>query len=109
MCDFTKGEWVVGSHKIKDSDCWGVDTDFDCGWNYVGTNKGVIAMVVTKSYTDTEMDANAHLIASAPEMYEVLSKIMTHLNHGCGDAIEYLNNSDHCINKLLAKARGEHV
>lgn len=106
MSDFTKGEWVVGSHKIKDSDCWGVDADFDCGWSYVGTNKGVIAMVVTKSYTDTEMDANAHLIAAAPEMYAMLDEVSNVLGHNLSANHKvYIE----LISGLLAKARGEHV
>ena len=43
--------------------------------------------------------ANAHLIASAPDMYELLQDILT--NYQCGDII------DRQIEEVLAKARGE--
>lgn len=48
--------------------------------------------------------ANAHLMAAASEMYEILSAISDCIELGQTDA---LNAFD--IEQLLAKARGEHV
>ena len=88
---FTKGEWEVKSTSIHP------------GRVKVKDKKGTQGRIIG----DVRSIDDANLIAAAPEMYEILEKIMKHLNHGGGDAMEYLNNSDYCINKLLAKARGE--
>ena len=56
--------------------------------------------VVTPSMSDDEKEANAHLIAAAPEMYRVLDNMMKDIgNH-------YPNWKE--IESVLAKARGEH-
>ena len=54
--------------------------------------------------------ANAHLIASAPEMYEMLlkqSELMGFLDEQTHPNIE-LDAVKHEIDKLLSKARGQH-
>lgn len=48
---------------------------------------------------DEEFDANAALVAVAPEMYELLQKLRAHYNFS-----EYCENE---VDALLAKARGE--
>ncbi|AUR84925.1 hypothetical protein NVP1064O_27 [Vibrio phage 1.064.O._10N.261.52.E2] len=53
-----------------------------------------------------ESNANMHLIASAPEMYEVLTTIESMLNGMVGEH-HYDGNLHREIESLLAKARGE--
>lgn len=48
---------------------------------------------------NSKRDANAHLIAAAPEMYEMLSDILRNYEAGTKIDLE--------IERLLAKARGE--
>ncbi|AUS01382.1 hypothetical protein NVP1284A_55 [Vibrio phage 1.284.A._10N.286.55.A5] len=86
---FTKGEWVVD-----------YDNNSSCEWYYTGPAK------VEYSYRASAIEysealANAHLIAAAPEMYELLDSLYVHLDF-IGDE-RYKNN----IKNLLAKARGE--
>lgn len=104
---FTKGQWNFNPEMEIDDSMVITDDNYN-PIAYLETNSVFDGSGYVNQLTD-EQDANAHLIAAAPELYETLEKIMKHLNHGCGDAIEYLNNSDYCINKLLAKARGEDV
>lgn len=89
---FTKRDWCVVTDPDSEHYCLTVD----CG--------GIMRINVITSATDItfsesiERTANAHLIAAAPEMYEML---------------ESLADQDECqmfkveIAKLLAKARGE--
>lgn len=104
---FTQGEWV------KD---------------YNGTNGHIKAMknerdhvsrlrtptiarydVMTPSIPDEEKQANAHLIASAPDMYRELQKIESTLSTLSSVVLENLSLKVHVdsISKILAKARGE--
>lgn len=80
---FTKGEW-----KIQDD-----------GYGMIGVllKKGIGILVGRKS---KEAQANAHLIAAAPEMYEMLNEIAVSME--CFHGVD--TNS---IYELLAKARGE--
>lgn len=100
---FTKGEWVSGMHYIKDAEDYNVECGSDCGWSYIGTKNKCIAMAVTKSHLDAELDANTALIAAAPEMYQLLHDL-SEMN--CYELAGFMENSDELI-KLLAKARGE--
>lgn len=89
MCNFTKGNWtlhrvnhdmtVTGEVHVVASD--GYPSAFIPSWN-------------DDNETALEAMANAHLIAAAPEMYEFIETYMG----GHPEA-----------EKLLAKARGEHV
>ncbi|CAM0056744.1 hypothetical protein VPHF89G1_0055 [Vibrio phage F89 g1] len=87
MCEakFTKGPWFV-DHGF----CIIISSDV--------TGEPMICDLMPAELNDNEM-ANAHLIAVAPEMYEILSEINYQLGSVYGDR----------INDLLAKARGEHV
>lgn len=89
---FTKGEW-----KIQDD-----------GYGMIGVilKKGLGILIGRKS---KETQANAHLIATAPDMYELLSKINNIINSELyeielADAINGISGD---IDSLLAKARGE--
>ena len=80
---FTKGEWDAviysGEHKVE---VWSGDDQ----------------IYANGSVTNKEMDfANAHLIAAAPDMYELLDRI----SKG-----EQVWSTNECI-ALLQKARGE--
>lgn len=55
----------------------------------------------TKRPDVIEGDANAHLIAAAPELYEALKAARFYLSHTYGD--DTLSN----IDAVLSKARGE--
>ena len=52
--------------------------------------------------------ANAHLIAAAPEMYEMLDSMSAFRDSYSGDElIQYFLDNPDDIERLLAKARGE--
>lgn len=80
---FTKGPW-----KVQDD-----------GYGLIGVafRKGYGVLV---GHKDNESISNSHLIAAAPEMYEMLEHILLE-PYGREDL------SNERIEKLLAKARGE--
>ena len=84
---FTKGPWVVSANKAF----FDIGPEDKNGHNGLGEHVCIGVM-----FKD---EANAHLIAVAPEMYEMLESLRE--NYGANDptGIE--------IDKLLAKARGE--
>ena len=88
MEKFTKGEWVVERH---------------VGAVYVSSERGDVIAKKSTEYANkgfvNEVEANAHLIAAAPEMYELLSCILERFEPYDEASIE--------IKKVLAKARGE--
>lgn len=102
---FTKGPWEVFTE-----DSWhgrinydevviGMDSYIEDPSNYYCSHKIVIDGVET---SDKEGMANAHLIAAAPEMYELLNSIHEwSIIHG------EIGVFDKEIDNLLAKARGE--
>ena len=85
MSNFTKGPWVC-VHAGDDGYVVQVGKDID-----MVSGKGLLFM--------NEDKHNAHLIAAAPDMYEVLEDIVK--NYECEFHI------DKMIRKVLAKARGE--
>lgn len=90
---FTKGEWCIFNDRIglidkSDSQSHGMMNE--------------IAYIDMCNFGDFEGEANAHLIAAAPEMYDLLERLTSHDN--CKkDIIHLLGEADN----LLAKARGE--
>lgn len=97
MEKFTKGEWSIN----KDS-CW-----VDNSWSIDMAEHHCAATVVTcfeggesNAEERARLEANAHLIAAAPEMYDLLSTIENDSNQ----VPEWLWEK---IQKTLAKARGE--
>ena len=81
---FTKGEWKVERFVNNKG--------FEISFNDDGE---VVADYVYK-------EADAHLIAAAPEMYNLLEMLTNH-NNSRKDIIHLLGEAD----SLLAKARGE--
>ena len=97
---FTKGEWIV----YDKNDDWGNIRGEELvigmsSYNEDYTNHYCSHKITIESDED-ESRANAHLIAAAPDMYEMLEMLVN------GDSI-----NDHSIERevvtLLAKARGE--
>jgi hypothetical protein len=88
---FTKGDW-----KISDGYRVGVEVSFGDGFFNIATCQ-----------IFNEAKANAHLIASAPEMYRVIEQIVRWQDSDGGELDEYMNNSNIAFKMLLAKARGE--
>jgi len=99
MSKFTKGEWLI------------IETDY-CPENEITTqqriNDGKISICGFDNLFDgdfkIEQDANAHLIAAAPDMYNLLSELKEHMNsEPCANSDEWIND----IDLLIKKARGE--
>ena len=95
---YTKGPLVA---VVDGAGSWGVE--FDCGpWRgeeYLNFSTTSASNVDEDICTGDTARANANLIAAAPEMYEMLDKLLS--PYGREDV------SDEEISKLLAKARGE--
>lgn len=99
MCK-RNGQWCSSDKSI--------DSNSDIGWVEVQSAKGhTIAMVTddgggyTLSAADKEMERRAHLIAAAPELYEMLDRVW----HECSDDLSVFAQVE--IEKVLKKARGE--
>ena len=84
---FAKGKWSAHDKRQQCN-----------GFSIFAENQYVA--FVGDSDDNTDCKANANLIAAAPEMYEMLDKLLR--PYGREDV------SDEEISKLLAKARGEH-
>ena len=98
---FTPGPWVI-SDELR--------TSVNTAPTEDGTYKH-IAMVNWCKYREysivgEEHDANAHLIAAAPEMYEVIEEIAGMKIADC-DAHDAANYMRDAARALLAKMRGE--
>lgn len=94
---FTKGPWYAYSHDFKD--CldeyyteWGVSSS--------KTKRSICTMLGVDS--EDEINANASLIAAAPEMYDLLLDIVT--DYQCMPNPAVMANK---IETVLKKARGE--
>lgn len=89
MPNFTKGPWkfLVNNNDDLMTSFYGVS---------MGNNYTPVCTNRSKS--------DAHLIASAPEMYEMLENVLTEYKEMLGMSQEVKG-----IEQLLAKARGEHV
>lgn len=82
MSGFTKGDWYI--------------SDEDCDAVYSSSST---ARICCMDKFNSDFEANAHLIAAAPKMYEALSKLLE--PYGTEDF------SHDEIEQILAKARGE--
>ena len=97
MPKFTKGEWFIENYSsMLDVAAKGHGSicTVECGYQ-------LEEMLIDP--TDEEQ-ANAHLIAAAPDMYKLLDELKRHMD------LEYSASPDEWIddiNKLLSKAKGE--
>ena len=102
---FTPGEWtahlgIMGPtfvHIGKDDDYVDGETPVICELHH-GIKK-IHPDSVGFDFDSSEMKANAHLIAAAPEMYRMLEQL-----HGTLSKVPVLQRE---IEKVLKKARGE--
>lgn len=85
-------------------------------WHTEQRAKGVIILADSEnlnagfsicSVNGPESEANAALIACAPEMYEMLKQVSQLIDNDGGAAIDWLIENTFDIRELLAKARGE--
>lgn len=104
---FTKGEWVAD---IRVGCCavYTKESRDECEQGLHNDDRNIFYAdypnVTVKGDTNQSVEAisNAHLIAAAPEMYNLLERLTSHDN--CKkDIIHLLGEADN----LLAKARGE--
>lgn len=105
---FTKGPWVgFDGKKFQNMGAWSAEND-ECGSHsavaVTDANGAVLCLVVEEGIRDRFIDANAALIAAAPDMYEMLDKISDGLLEAGGIGNCALAKE---IEELLAKARGE--
>ena len=73
-----------------------------------GKGKGMIVKVLERYMDRAEREANAHLIAAAPDLYEALEYLLRHNRELVAQGVNidaYLMSSAYAA---LAKARGEH-
>jgi len=90
--NYTKGEWIADN---GESELWGIFQKEDCqGIAYLCEPDGALLR-------PEEAEANANLIAAAPDMYEVLKMAREELCFG-GD----WETAKAKIGKALAKAEG---
>lgn len=77
----------------------------NCDGETIETKKARICIIAPLNLTQEESDANAALIAAAPEMYEALADIAeTCGNRGCSETCAEAGCK---ICEILKKARGE--
>ena len=99
---FTKGEWKATPDKWDD--CHVTSTE-RAGMVEICKISSVYFDDEDKNDFEIEQIANAHLIAAAPEMYELLKDMVDSIN--CGDE-HGLDSEWHVeASRVLAKARGE--
>ena len=95
MSTFTKSPWIIK----------GDITDAQNGDIAIGTGKGTLIALAYKSNT---ANANAHLIAAAPDTYEALEVLLNRYDAICDIAgLDKDNPASNKARKALKKARGE--
>lgn len=92
---FTKSKWIIGK---SEDDYKALSIDVKCGEGLI--ELASISGVIDCRYECEESKANAHLMAAAPEMYEMLNDIAISME--CEHGVD-----TNAIFALLAKARGE--
>ncbi|MCJ8293538.1 MAG: hypothetical protein MJK15_03950 [Colwellia sp.] len=97
MTKFTKGEWLVSDNKINSPVRHIVKMPSSKPTKYNGTMYACIGGFKCGTQTE-EAEANAHLIAAAPDMYKMLLECFHSSNKGAWKD---------SLGELLAKARGE--
>lgn len=119
MCNFTKGPWIGKENGkwFSGDDSWDIE-NYDCNsysWVEVGREGGTVAIIPSKGWNDKKMEASAHLISAAPEMYDEIErdineliKLLQGLEQYSNDYLFYSSELER-KQQVLAKARGEHV
>lgn len=97
---FTPGPWNVDPQYIHDIQAGGVEVSRCTSYS----NAGREAIYPYNAPCDEQADANAHLIAAAPDLYEALQELV--------DSIEPIAYPYHVsgldnAKRVLARARGE--
>ncbi len=105
--DFTLGPWTL------------VDNSDNDGYGSLAITTAerircaMVDICSVETYYDeplgTEQEANAHLIAAAPEMYELLDNLRDAMASVLGLSAEMEFAYAEAIGKMLARARGEGV
>ena len=109
---FTKGKWFIEKDASWNDDCWAISVkrDYDDSVHHCFAE---VTYKMEHEESNPELEANAHLIAAAPEMYEMLKKMQAVMYHLSNEQGLIDSKRDACrddfstINGLLAKARGE--
>ncbi|AUR87388.1 hypothetical protein NVP1100O_47 [Vibrio phage 1.100.O._10N.261.45.C3] len=99
---FTKGPWVLIDGQFSSE----VEITTE---NRQENSKGKICEmdIYFDGQHGIEQPANAHLIAAAPEMYEMLAEVLHNMEVGNSDHTEINDAMIPRVSALLAKARGE--
>lgn len=90
---FTPGEWEIEEHELSVKNCEMF------GFRIKTDSKIICAANSNELKNKPEMQANAHLIAAAPEMYRLLEQL-----HGTLERVPILQSE---IENVLKKAGGE--
>ena len=96
MSNFTKGEWEV--------------THFGSKAQIFCDHKMIVGDLYDEEHEPTlkELEANAHLIAASPEMYQVLTRIKFLIDSGDWQPPKgFCETEINWINSVLAKAEGK--
>ena len=95
-----KKEWTPGPWEW-DAKVWDYDKEEAAPW-LVGIDGGPIVLC---GEIDCSSEADAHLIAAAPELYDALEKVIKY--HKLGNLGRHSDELVASIELVLAKARGE--
>lgn len=99
---FTKGEWFISECSFVDG-CIITSSSRD-GMVQICSIDSAYFDGCERNQFEIEQEANAHLIAAAPEMYEMLDKFVRCVDDDSSEDFLYQYQD---IKNLLAKARGE--
>lgn len=92
---FTPAPWVVSIEDEDETTEIAMSSYLSTPWSYYSCHKVLIEA------NDKEALANAHLIASAPEMYNMLQDLLN------AEGVITTSNNRKEVKALLAKARGK--
>jgi len=89
MTTHTPGKWTIGAHQKIIS----------TGWSIRISDESAIAYVLGER--NPELQANARLIAAAPDLLEALKRLIDAPNHGTHEAMRRANEA---AREAIAKA-----
>ena len=91
----TPGPWLILTEPVQGEDC-----------HMVGGDGGdeVVADILPGHHSENRAMANAHLISSAPEMYEALKKLAE-----CSKEIPLMKYEQGLVDKAIAHAEGREI